>query len=60
VPHEAPHQIAREWDRTPGLRDVRTDKGWCHVGRFLGVSLKVHAWHGIDKDRDVGHGWQAT
>src|SRR6267142_315258 len=60
VHHEAPQQIARAWDRTPGLRDVRTDGGWCHGGRFLGVSLKVHAWRGVDKDRDVGHGLQAT
>jgi len=56
VHHEAPHQIARAWDRTPGLHAVRADRGFCHPRMFLGVFLKVHAWHGVDKEWDIGHG----
>jgi len=41
VHHEAPQQIARECYRTPGLQAVRADGECCHVGTFLGMSLKV-------------------
>jgi len=58
VPHEAPHQIARAWDYTPGLYAVRADGGLSRRN-VLGVSLKGHAWQVVDKDWDVGHGWQA-
>lgn len=39
VHDEAPQQIAREWDRTPGLHAGCADGGRCHAGMFRGVSL---------------------